>query len=118
MFQEEHKRLGKVRGSLKLAGAIVSPSDEDSLAFVVVPQYSGEDTFKLKASSTKQRQVCSVLCMHTLFCFSWPLSRRLARTHYKHEGPLCCAVCACDASDAIVMLLTWIIYFIMIIHQV
>ncbi len=58
-LKEEHKHAHKQRGSLLLAGAVISPSDEDSLAFGISPM-SGEG-YKLKAADTRQRQVLLVV---------------------------------------------------------
>jgi len=53
-FLSQDKKMMGPRGSLKLAGAIVTPSDEDSQTFSVIPK-SGE-LFKLRAPNAKDRQ--------------------------------------------------------------
>ncbi|KTF79014.1 hypothetical protein cypCar_00042713 [Cyprinus carpio] len=53
-FVNEQSRNQKPRGSLPLAGAVISPSDEDSHTFTV-NAISGEQ-YKLRASDAKERQ--------------------------------------------------------------
>ncbi|KAG1937668.1 oxysterol-binding protein-related protein 11 [Pimephales promelas] len=53
-FVNEQSRNQKARGSLPLAGAVISPSDEDSHTFTV-NAISGEQ-YKLRASDAKERQ--------------------------------------------------------------
>ncbi|XP_038606464.1 oxysterol-binding protein-related protein 11 [Tachyglossus aculeatus] len=53
-FVNEQSRAQKPRGSLQLAGAVVSPSDEDSHTFAVNAA-SGEH-YKLRATDAKERQ--------------------------------------------------------------
>ncbi|XP_013092942.2 oxysterol-binding protein-related protein 11-like isoform X1 [Biomphalaria glabrata] len=52
--KEEHKKL-KPRGSIHLAAAVVSPSEEDSQTFIISAA-SGE-LFKLRAADAKERQL-------------------------------------------------------------
>ncbi|XP_043930944.1 oxysterol-binding protein-related protein 11 isoform X2 [Protopterus annectens] len=53
-FVTEQSRSQKPRGTLHLAGAVISPSDEDSHTFTVNAA-SGEQ-YKLRATDTKERQ--------------------------------------------------------------
>ncbi|XP_075466026.1 oxysterol-binding protein-related protein 11 isoform X2 [Ascaphus truei] len=53
-FVNEQSRNQKPRGTVQLAGAVISPSDEDSHTFTVNAA-SGEQ-YKLRASDAKQRQ--------------------------------------------------------------
>ncbi|KAM3851624.1 oxysterol-binding protein-related protein 11 isoform 3-T3 [Vipera latastei] len=53
-FVNEQSRNQKPRGTLQLAGAVISPSDEDSHTFTVNPA-SGEQ-YKLRATDAKERQ--------------------------------------------------------------
>uniref|UniRef100_A0A672MWG3 Oxysterol-binding protein n=1 Tax=Sinocyclocheilus grahami TaxID=75366 RepID=A0A672MWG3_SINGR len=53
-FVNEQSRNQRPRGSLPLAGAVISPSDEDSHTFTV-NAISGEQ-YKLRASDAKERQ--------------------------------------------------------------
>lgn len=53
-FVNEQSRNQKPRGSLPLAGAVISPSDEDSHTFTV-NAISGEQ-YKLRATDAKERQ--------------------------------------------------------------
>uniref|UniRef100_A0A6I8NQY5 Oxysterol-binding protein n=1 Tax=Ornithorhynchus anatinus TaxID=9258 RepID=A0A6I8NQY5_ORNAN len=53
-FVNEQSRNQKPRGSLQLAGAVISPSDEDSHTFAVNAA-SGEQ-YKLRATDAKERQ--------------------------------------------------------------
>ncbi|KAL7881985.1 hypothetical protein AOLI_G00088340 [Acnodon oligacanthus] len=53
-FVNEQSRLQKPRGTLPLAGAVISPSDEDSHTFTV-NAISGEQ-YKLRATDAKERQ--------------------------------------------------------------
>ncbi|XP_034034570.1 oxysterol-binding protein-related protein 11-like [Thalassophryne amazonica] len=53
-FVNEQSRLQKPRGMLPLAGAVISPSDEDSHTFTV-NAISGEQ-YKLRATDAKERQ--------------------------------------------------------------
>ncbi|XP_029461144.1 oxysterol-binding protein-related protein 11 isoform X2 [Rhinatrema bivittatum] len=53
-FVNEQSRNQKPRGTLQLAGAVISPSDEDSHTFVVNAA-SGEQ-YKLRAKDAKERQ--------------------------------------------------------------
>ncbi|XP_039706726.1 oxysterol-binding protein-related protein 11 [Pteropus medius] len=53
-FVNEQSRNQKPRGTLQLAGAVISPSDEDSHTFTVNAA-SGEQ-YKLRATDTKERQ--------------------------------------------------------------
>uniref|UniRef100_A0A3Q3EQ53 Oxysterol-binding protein n=1 Tax=Labrus bergylta TaxID=56723 RepID=A0A3Q3EQ53_9LABR len=53
-FVNEQSRPQKPRGSLPLAGAVISPSDEDSHTFTV-NAISGEQ-YKLRATDAKERQ--------------------------------------------------------------
>ncbi|ELT92046.1 hypothetical protein CAPTEDRAFT_227574 [Capitella teleta] len=52
--KEEHKRLQRPRGSIHLAGAVMSPSDEDSQTFTV--NAANGEIYKLKAFDAKERQ--------------------------------------------------------------
>ncbi|KAH9523565.1 Oxysterol-binding protein- protein 11 [Bulinus truncatus] len=52
--KEEHKKF-KARGSIHLAAAVVSPSEEDSQTFIISAA-SGE-LFKLRAADAKERQL-------------------------------------------------------------
>jgi hypothetical protein len=45
----------KIRGCLTLVGAVVTPNEDDLLAFTISPVAG--DSFKLKASDTKTKQV-------------------------------------------------------------
>ena len=45
----------KCRGSQHLAGCIVVPSDEDCLTFSAI--FASQETYKLRASNVKERQV-------------------------------------------------------------
>ncbi|XP_025086490.1 oxysterol-binding protein-related protein 11-like isoform X3 [Pomacea canaliculata] len=51
--KEEHKKQ-RPRGSVHLAAAVVSPSDEDSQTFTVTA--ANGETFKLRANDAKERQ--------------------------------------------------------------
>nr|2D9X_A Chain A, Oxysterol binding protein-related protein 11 [Homo sapiens] len=53
-FVNEQSRNQKPRGTLQLAGAVISPSDEDSHTFTVNAA-SGEQ-YKLRATDAKERQ--------------------------------------------------------------
>ncbi|XP_040295329.1 oxysterol-binding protein-related protein 11 isoform X2 [Bufo bufo] len=53
-FVNEQSKTQKPRGTVQLAGAVISPSDEDSHTFTVNAA-SGE-LYKLRASDTKERQ--------------------------------------------------------------
>ncbi|XP_069838583.1 oxysterol-binding protein-related protein 11 isoform X2 [Dendropsophus ebraccatus] len=53
-FVNEQSKNQKARGTVQLAGAVISPSDEDSHTFTVNAA-SGE-LYKLRASDTKERQ--------------------------------------------------------------
>ncbi|XP_056157176.1 oxysterol-binding protein-related protein 11-like isoform X2 [Lampris incognitus] len=53
-FVNEQSRFQKPRGTLPLAGAVISPSDEDSHTFTV-NAISGEQ-YKLRATDAKERQ--------------------------------------------------------------
>ena len=68
-IQEEHKESKKERGSLQLSGAMVDPSEDDPLAFTVVPNLAGQESYKLKAANTKQRQVLA--CIYKYFSQVW-----------------------------------------------
>lgn len=52
--KEEHKKQ-RPRGYVHLAGAVISPSDEDSQTFSV--SAANGEIYRLKASSTKERQL-------------------------------------------------------------
>ncbi|XP_064635770.1 oxysterol-binding protein-related protein 11-like [Lineus longissimus] len=51
--KEEHKR-NRARGSVHLAGAVISPSDEDSQTFTV--HAANGEVFRLKAADARERQ--------------------------------------------------------------
>ncbi|XP_059144040.1 oxysterol-binding protein-related protein 11-like isoform X2 [Physella acuta] len=52
--KEEHKKL-RPRGSIHLAAAVVSPSEEDSQTFII--SAANGEIFKLRASDAKERQL-------------------------------------------------------------
>ena len=54
-FLAEDKKTTGPRGSLKLVGAVVQPSEEDPLMFAIFPQQG--DPFKLRAANAKERQL-------------------------------------------------------------
>ncbi|KAB7499729.1 hypothetical protein Anas_04724 [Armadillidium nasatum] len=51
----EGDKYEKARGSILLAGAVISPSDEDSLTFTVSPAVG--ESYKLRAHDTRDRQM-------------------------------------------------------------
>ncbi|XP_073408019.1 oxysterol-binding protein-related protein 11 isoform X2 [Dendrobates tinctorius] len=53
-FVNEQSKNQKPRGTVQLAGAVISPSDEDSHTFSV--NAASGDLYKLRASDTKERQ--------------------------------------------------------------
>ncbi|XP_072435691.1 oxysterol-binding protein-related protein 11 isoform X2 [Chiloscyllium punctatum] len=53
-FVNEQSRNQKPRGTLQLAGAVISPSDEDSHTFTVNPAIG--EQYKLRATDAKERQ--------------------------------------------------------------
>ncbi|CAL4064466.1 unnamed protein product, partial [Meganyctiphanes norvegica] len=54
-LSESDKHHERARGGIQLAGAVISPSDEDSYTFTVSPA-SGE-SYKLRATDTRDRQM-------------------------------------------------------------
>lgn len=54
-YLSESDKHERARGSIQLAGAVISPSDEDSYTFTVSPA-SGE-SYKLRATDTRDRQM-------------------------------------------------------------
>ncbi|XP_013420807.1 oxysterol-binding protein-related protein 11 isoform X1 [Lingula anatina] len=51
--KEEHKKVQRPRGSVHLAGAVISPSDEDSQTFNV--NAANTEIYRLRASDAKER---------------------------------------------------------------
>ncbi|RXG53683.1 Oxysterol-binding protein-related protein 11 [Armadillidium vulgare] len=54
-LSEGGDKYEKARGSILLAGAVISPSDEDSLTFTVSPAVG--ESYKLRAHDTRDRQM-------------------------------------------------------------
>lgn len=65
-FVNEQSRSQKPRGSLPLAGAVISPSDEDSHTFTV-NAISGEQ-YKLRGESTIIIQLLVLICSRSIMC--------------------------------------------------
>lgn len=55
LFQSESDKHERARGSIQLAGAVISPSDEDSYTFTVSP--AAGESYKLRATDTRDRQM-------------------------------------------------------------
>ncbi|XP_027224999.1 oxysterol-binding protein-related protein 11 isoform X3 [Penaeus vannamei] len=54
-YLSESDKHERARGSIQLAGAVISPSDEDSYTFTVSP--AAGESYKLRATDTKDRQM-------------------------------------------------------------
>ncbi|MCL4125044.1 UNVERIFIED_CONTAM: hypothetical protein GTU68_030899, partial [Idotea baltica] len=54
-YLSEGDKYEKARGSIQLASAVISPSDEDSLTFTVSPAVG--ESYKLRAHDTRDRQM-------------------------------------------------------------
>ncbi|XP_076061689.1 oxysterol-binding protein-related protein 11-like isoform X2 [Oratosquilla oratoria] len=55
LLQSENDKHERARGYIQLAGAVISPSDEDSHTFTVSPAVG--ESYKLRAVDTKDRQM-------------------------------------------------------------
>ncbi|XP_071535961.1 oxysterol-binding protein-related protein 11-like isoform X2 [Panulirus ornatus] len=54
-YLSESDKHERARGSIQLAGAVISPSDEDSYTFTVSP--AAGESYKLRATDTRDRQM-------------------------------------------------------------
>ncbi|XP_064079604.1 oxysterol-binding protein-related protein 11-like [Macrobrachium nipponense] len=54
-YLSESDKRERARGSIQLAGAVISPSDEDSYTFTVSP--AAGESYKLRATDTRDRQM-------------------------------------------------------------
>lgn len=55
VLQSESDKHERARGSIQLAGAVISPSDEDPYTFTVSP--AAGESYKLRAVDTRDRQM-------------------------------------------------------------